>query len=105
MNKIASINQHITRIEFQMKLAMRELKKGLSSFVARARAGETIVVTSHDKPVARIIGIPSIDSSGVARLVALGAAEWRGGKPALLPAVKLGMSGKALSEMVLEDRG
>ena len=88
-----------------MRIAMRELKIGLSRYVARARAGEVIEVTSHDKPVARIVGIPPTGSSGVARLLARGAAQWRGGKPALQPAVKLAVTGNALSEMVVEDRG
>jgi prevent-host-death family protein len=88
-----------------MRIAMNELKAGLSRYVARARAGEVIEVTSHDKPVARLIGIATADAPGVARLLARGAAQWRGGKPALEPAVRLGTSGKALAEMVLEDRG
>jgi prevent-host-death family protein len=88
-----------------MKIAMNELKAGLSRYVARARAGEVIEVTSHDKPVARLIGIVTADAPGVARLLARGAAQWRGGKPTLKPAVRLGTSGKSLAEMVLEDRG
>lgn len=88
-----------------MRIAMHELKAGLSRYVAQARAGEVIEVTSHDKPVARIVGIPAVEPSGIARLLARGAAQWRGGKPALEPAVKLAASGKALSEMALEDRG
>lgn len=88
-----------------MKIAMHELKAGLSRYIAQARAGEVIEVTSHDKPVARIVGIPAGDSSGVARLLARGAAQWRGGKPALHTPVRLASGGKPLSEMVLEDRG
>jgi prevent-host-death family protein len=88
-----------------MKIAMHQLKAGLSRYIAQARAGEVIEVTSHDKPVARIVGIPAADPTGVARLLASGAAQWRGGRPALHPAVKLVSSGKPLSEMVLEDRG
>ena len=84
---------------------MHQLKAGLSRYVARARAGEVIEVTSHDKPVARIVGIPATEPLGVARLIARGAAQWRGGKPAPQPAVRLLAGGKALSEMVREDRG
>ncbi len=88
-----------------MRIAMHELKAGLSRYVAQARAGEVIEITSHDKPVARIVGIPVAEPSGVARLLARGAAQWRGGKPALQPAVRLVATGRPLSEMVLEDRG
>lgn len=88
-----------------MRVAIHQLKAGLSRYVARARAGEVIEVTSHDKPVARIVGIPPADHAGVARLLAGGAAQWRGGKPALQPAVALAGGGKAVSEMLIEDRG
>ena len=88
-----------------MRIAMHQLKAGLSRYMAQARAGEVIEVTSHDKPIARIIGIPSAEQPGVTRLLSRSAAQWSGGKPALQPAVKLGTGGKALSEMVLEDRG
>lgn len=88
-----------------MRIAMHELKAGLSRYLAQARAGEVIEVTSHDKPVARIVGISAAAPSGVARLLARGAAQWGGGKPALQPPVELGTSGKTLSEMVTEDRG
>ena len=91
--------------ELPARIPMRELKAGLSRYVAAARAGGVFEVTLHDKPVARIVGIPAFSSSGITRLIASGAAQWRGGKPSLRPAIKLAAEGTALSEMVLEDRG
>ena len=88
-----------------MRIAMHVLKASLSRYVAQARAGAVIEVTSHDKPVVRIVGIPPAGPPGLDRLLASGAAHWRGGKPTLRPAVKLGDGGKPVSEMVLEDRG
>ncbi len=88
-----------------MKIAMHEFKAGLSRYMAQARAGEVIEVTSHDKPIARIVGIPATQTRGVARLLSSGAAQWSGRKPVLLPATPLGAGGKSLGDMVLEDRG
>lgn len=88
-----------------MKVAINQLKSGLSRYVAKARAGEVIEITSHDKPVARLVGVPITDSAGVARLIARGAATWGGGKPALHAPVSLSEGGKSSSELVLEDRG
>lgn len=87
-----------------MRVAVHELKAGLSRYLARARAGQTIEVTSHDKPVARIVGVSAEAPPGIARLVAQGAAQWAGGKPNFRP-VRVRSPGKALSEIVLEDRG
>ena len=88
-----------------MRVPMHRLKSGLSRYVAQARAGDVIVITSHDKPVARLVGVPAVGLAGVSRLLALGAAQWGGGKPVLQPPITLTSSGKALGEMVLEDRG
>jgi prevent-host-death family protein len=87
-----------------MRIAMHELKSGLSRYMARARAGEVIEVTSHDKTVARIVGIPPTDQSGIASLLRSAAAQWGGGKPDLRPAIKLPTPGGAMSDIVLEDR-
>jgi hypothetical protein len=54
--------------------------------------------------VVRIVGIPSADNAGIGRLLARGAAQWGGGKPALHAAVELEGGGKSLSEMVREGR-
>ena len=88
-----------------MQVAMNELKSGLSRYVARARAGEVIEITSHDKPVARLVGVPGGGPAGVSRLLASGAATWGGGKPALLAPLTLSLGSKPVSEIVLEDRG
>lgn len=87
-----------------MKVAMHQLKSGLSRYVAKARAGEVIEITSHDKPVARLVGVPVAGPAGVTRLVARGAASWSGGKPAWHAPVVLSAGGATMSEMVLEDR-
>ena len=64
-----------------------------------------IEITSHDKPVARLIGLPHAAPVGIAKLVANGAATWSGRKPELRAPVRLSPGGKSLSEMVTEDRG
>jgi prevent-host-death family protein len=90
-----------------MRVAMHELKIGLSRYVAQARAGAVIEITSHEKPVARIVGIPAPargGSRGVDCLVATGAAQWNGSKPKTFEPVRLPSHGTTLSEMVIEDR-
>ena len=72
--------------------------------VAQARAGEMIEITSHDKPVARLIGVPEADTAGIAKLLARGAAKWRGGKPTYRPPLKLSPHPRSMSEMVIGDR-
>lgn len=88
-----------------MRVAINELKAGLSRFVELARSGQVIEVTSHQRPVARIVGIASSDSAGLQRMLVSGAAQWQGGKPQLLLPVVLPGGGKTLGDTILEDRG
>ena len=88
-----------------MYIPIRELKSRLSSVLARAQQGEVIEVTSHNKLVARIIGIPSLPTPIFGDMLRDGSVSWNGSKPALqneLPA--LSTQGKSISSMVLEDR-
>lgn len=87
-----------------MQFPIRELKSSLSRILALARSGETVEITSHRKPVARIIGIAPIPETGLARLIAKGAVTWNGSKPAPAPAVVLSGNTPSVSQMVLEDR-
>jgi antitoxin (DNA-binding transcriptional repressor) of toxin-antitoxin stability system len=49
--------------------------------LAKAREGKSIEITSHRPEVARLVGVARARHSGVARLMATGAAQWAGGKP------------------------
>jgi prevent-host-death family protein len=88
-----------------MHVAIRELKASLSRVLARARAGEVIEITSHSRPIARIVGIPDDAADGLRRLVASGAATWAGGKPMFDAPLALRPAGTPVSQMVSEDRG
>lgn len=43
-----------------MEVAVRELKTHLSAYLARVQAGETLLVTSNGKPVARLEPIENV---------------------------------------------
>ena len=88
-----------------MPIAVRELKASLSRVLLRAQAGEVIEVTSHNKPIARIVGIPANAGEGLRGLIVGGSLSWSGGKPPLEPPADLPTRGTPISRMVLEDRG
>lgn len=91
-----------------MKVSVRELKDRLSEHLRAVKGGESIVVTSHDKPIARLSPVPSESASGIERMLDQGIARWNGKKPGgagRRRPVKLRGSGKTMAEMVLADRG
>ena len=86
-----------------MQVSMREFKSHLSSYVSKAQSRQQIELTSHRKVVAKIIGVQSIDNTGISRLLSSGMASWQGGKP-VGASFKLQNSGKTVSTLILEDR-
>lgn len=95
-----------------MEVAVRDLKDRLSEYLRRAEAGEEVVVTSHGRPIVRMVGIGqtqagAAEAEAIARLRAQ---PWvragDGGRigpvahpiPAALPGEPL------LSELLLGDR-
>ena len=82
-------------------VGIRELKTNLSSYVAKVRAGQQIIITDHGQEVGIIIPI-SKERKQVTALMAAGKAQWSGDKPKGLNGIKV--KGKALSETILEAR-
>jgi len=87
-----------------LRLQVRDFKARLSHYLRRARAGQTIEITSHRRVIARVTGVPSTETEGIARLVASGAAQWGGGKPRGAE-IRLTEVGPRVSDLVLQDRG
>jgi prevent-host-death family protein len=84
-----------------ISVGVKELKAKLSSFVARAREGEEIVITDHGKDVALIMPL-SRERRVVKSLMEKGKVKWAGGKPGGTAGIRI--RGKALSKTVTEDR-
>jgi prevent-host-death family protein len=84
-------------------IGIRELRDGLSRHIAAVREGETITVTDHGTPVAKIVPIGK--PSAFDQLVAEGVIELpkTPKEPSVEPVVPA--SGFRLSEQVLADRG
>lgn len=53
-----------------MRVGVRELRDSLSKHLAQVREGETVVVTDHGRPVARIVPVDHEDP--LERLIAEG---------------------------------
>jgi prevent-host-death family protein len=76
------------------RISIQDLKGRLSSVVAEAEAGATIVITRHNDPVAAI---------GPARVAHVARGQ-RVGTGRIEPVLKRGTKGRALAAL-LEDRG
>ena len=87
-----------------MQVSIRELKAHLSRYLAQARQGTALEITSHRRIVARVTGVPESGTPALGALIARGAAQWDGNKPQGAHIV-LSKGGNPVSRIVLEDRG
>ena len=84
----------------EQSIGIRELKQNASAAVARAAAGEVLVVTDHGRPVARLV---PLGASRTSELVAAGLARSPLRLLADLPWPE-GAPSAALSQALAEDR-
>ncbi len=87
-----------------MQVSIRELKAHLSRYLAQARQGTALEITSHRRIVARVTGVPETGTPALGGLIARGVAQWDGSKPQGAHIV-LSQGGNHVSRIVLEDRG
>jgi prevent-host-death family protein len=87
------------------RVGVRELRQNLSVYLRRVEAGETLEVTEHGRPVARLAPLPPQRMSVLDRLIAEGKAyPGKGGNLADLgPPVDIG-PGPTLSEVLQQMR-
>jgi len=86
------------------QVGVRDLKASLSAYLRRVSAGESVVVTDHGRPVARLI--PPDVPEGLAQLIREGRLNWTGRRlvpPRTRPKLRPGRL--TLSDIVLRDRG
>jgi len=91
-----------------MKVSVRELKDRLSEHLRAVKAGRSIVVTSHDKPVACLSPVARESDDAIERMLDRGLARWNGKKPrgaGPRRLAKLRGAGKTVADMVVADRG
>lgn len=85
-------------------VGIKELKNKLSHYLREIKKGEKIVVTKREKVIATIVPVERVDEdSNLLSLVKEGFAIWKGGKP-MGSRHPVKIKGKAVSEIVIEDR-
>lgn len=85
------------------RVGVRELRQNLSVYLARVKAGETLDVTEHGRPVAQLRPRPQDAISAIDRMIAEGRIT-----PATIRSKDLGpppnIPGRPLSEILQEMR-
>lgn len=88
----------------QTTVGIRELKERLATYMRQVKAGKTVVITEHGKPVGRIVPVQASVEDKMQELIKAGVIQWSGRKPKRrIPTVKT-RGKKTLSDIVLENR-
>ena len=87
-----------------ISVGIKDLKNRLSHYLREVKKGEKILITERDQVIATILPVErGEEDSRLLSLVKEGFATWKGGKPTgSRHPVKI--KGKAVSDIVLEDR-
>lgn len=62
----------------QLTIGIRDLKAQLSEYLRQVKAGETIIITEHGRPIGRIVPEPESLKERIQRLVESGGLLWSG---------------------------
>jgi len=85
------------------RVGVRELRQNLSVYLDRVKAGETLEVTEHGQPVARLTPNPPVRLSIIDQMIADGRATPAKGDRRSLP-MPPAIPGRPLSEILQEMR-
>lgn len=86
-----------------MQVSVRELKNHLSKYLHYVEQGESIVITSHRVPLAKIVPIARSENKQLQSLLQIEGIRWNGKKP---NGAEEGpkVCGNTTSDYVIEDR-
>ena len=88
----------------QVTVGIRELKAHLSSYVRQVKAGGSVVITEHGKPVGRIVPVsPSLETR-LRVLIETGLAAWSGQRLSPMAPVAHMRGERMVADLLLEDR-
>jgi prevent-host-death family protein len=62
----------------QVTVGIRDLKAQLSEYLRQVKAGETVIITEHGRPIGRIIPEPGSPEELIQRLIDRGELLWSG---------------------------
>lgn len=85
-------------------IGIRELKTKISQVIKAARDGESVTITWHGKPLARIVPYEPVSGSETELLLNSASIEWDGKPIREINPVGYNTSGKQLSDLVTDLR-
>lgn len=89
----------------QPTVSIRELKSRLSEYLRVARKGGSVIITDRGIPVGRLVPFGRDLDQRIEALCASGHAQWNGKKFRPRKPVATARGSKAVSDILVDDRG
>jgi len=88
----------------EMKVGIRELKRHLSEYLRRVRAGQIINIIEHEKVIGQIVPVKQSLEEHMKVTVMAGIVEWNGQKLKVYKPIAINKGARQLSDLIVEDR-
>ncbi len=88
----------------QISVGVRDLKTQLSKYLHHVKAGETVIITEHGRPIGRIVPEPESIEDRLRQLVANGEIFWNGQRLSDIDPAGANKSDTLLSDIVSDLR-
>jgi prevent-host-death family protein len=88
----------------EMQVGVRELKSRLSHYLRQVKAGQTVTVTEHGKPVATLSPVAQTLEEKLEAMAEAGLLEWSGKKLEPMEPVAAVRGDRTVADLLIEDR-
>ena len=86
-------------------VGVRELKAHLSDYLKKVKAGRTVLITEHGKPVGRIVPARQPLEIRLQSMTEAGLIGWSGKKPGSISPVARPRKKRSVANLLIENRG
>ena len=88
----------------EMNVGVRDLKTRLSEYLRQVKAGKTIVITEHGRPVGRIIPAAQSLDDRLQAMAQAGSIAWSGKKLARMRPIARVRGKRTVADLLVENR-
>jgi prevent-host-death family protein len=86
------------------RVGIRELKSRLSYYLQQVKAGATLVITEHNRPVGKIVPVNVSIDERLQALVDAGLVTWSGKSLSAMSPVAKTQGSRTVADLLIEDR-
>jgi prevent-host-death family protein len=85
-------------------VGIRELKSRLSYYLQQVKAGDTLIITEHNRPIGKIVPTNLAIDERLQALVEAGLVVWNGKPLAAIDPVATTRGSRTVADLLVEDR-